>query len=538
MAQRVLLALCLLLLPSIATACLHWVPEEELEPDDDDTVVEDDDDTTATDDDDTTAPDDDDTTVPDDDDATPEESYEADAIGIVIINDDLEGQPTGETIVGALFSPELLTPSAEEALAQQIWGVTMPLFAMPGEPRTVPAGDRYEVDSINVGQPLFMNSGADSVALGPIDDGGYMPFEGFWLPDLVEGDASWTLQVPAEDSGYGGFHPAPPLPEAAKPEFLRAVGDRVYLLAGETLSAGIASGGGDSDLMVLHAGPDRPAVAVRVDPDGTVALDSSQIPPELLEIGWVELGWYRAERVLHDLEGGLLSLVTGRWTDLDLALLPPGVGYASTEPVELPANMPLEFVIRLEGISLPPDEIPEVQVGGQQAAEVGWISTTEIEVLHPDGLTASGLQDVWVSWPGGAAQGATILAWQELPCDLTESEPNDLASQAHFFVPGLVACGTTNPATDVDTYRFSVAAGDTLVFETLANRLGLPTDTTLTLLDMSGNQEAWSDDDAGMWDSLIVWTAPAAGQYLLQVASFQNQVGGPGYDYQLLTSIQ
>jgi hypothetical protein len=141
-----------------------------------------------------------------------------------------------------------------------------------------------------------------------------------------------------------------------------------------------------------------------------------------------------------------------------------------------------------------------------------------------------------VQWEAGVAFGSVLVVAEPIPCGLTESEPNDLASQAHFFVPGLVACGTIDPPSDLDNYRFTAAVGTTYTFEVLASRLGHPTDPTLALLDMDGNTVVFSDDEGGLLDPILTWAAPAAGQYLLQVASFQNQSGGPDHSYQLLTS--
>ena len=528
-------ALSLLVLPLLATACLHWVPEEDLEPDDDDGVPDDDD---AIPDDDDAVPDDDDA-VPDDDDAVPVDTYEADAIGLLMIMDDRHGEPTGQTIGGALFSEALLAPSAEEALVEELFDSSWPLFAEPGEPRQLSPGDHYDVVGTHVGDALFLNAGADSAALS-WTGAGYLPEAGLWLPDLLGSDTGWVLQVPAGGSGFSGFHEGAPLPEPAEPEFSRMVDSRVHLLAGEHLSGDSASGGGAWDLLLLRTNEDSAAVAFRVEANGAVGVNPDDLPPGMVEGGWAQLAWYRAERVRHDLDGGLLRLVTARWTELELRFLAGGVGYAWTDPPELPAGVPLVFTVLLEEAGVPLDDPPQVMVGGLAAPTVSVASDHELEVSFPDGLYGAGLQDLLVSWTGGAAQGSALLVAEPLSCGLTETEPNDLPSQAQFFIPGVVACGTTDPPTDVDSYRFSAAEGDTLVFETLANRLGLPTDTTLSLQDMAGAELDFNDDgfEDGSWDSLLIWEAQAAGQYLLRVASYENQVGGPGYDYQLITSVE
>ena len=530
-------ALCLLGLPLLASACLHWVPEEELEPGDDD-VGPDDDDVAPDDDDvgpddDDVAPDDDDV-GPDDDDDVPLGEYEANAAALVLVWDDAQGVDDGRTVAAALFNEELLSPSAEEAMTESVFGISWPLFAEPGESRYVQGGGHYEVEPVHVGEPLFVNSGPDSLPLVWTGTGYRRPDESMTLPALLDG-ADWVLQVPADGAGFGGFHGGPRLPGPAKPEFERLVGDRVHLLAGQDLS-GQSSSVEDAatDLLIVGNAENIGATAFHVA-DGGVTVTWPELPVEIEDGGQTQLTWYRAARRRIELDGGPLMLVTGRWTQLRLLTLPEDVAYAWTDPVELPRGEPTVFTVQIEDVVLPPDSEVQVVIG-TQTADQATVTNDHLVVSFTSGLLATGTHDMVIQWEGGAAAGSAWVTAEPIPCGMTESEPNDAYEVADFFVPGGVVCGTIDPPSDLDTYRFTASAGGTYTFEILANRVGLPTDSTLTLLEMDGNTLAVSDDEGGLLDSLIVWTAPAPGQYLLQVASFQNQSGGPDHGYQLLTS--
>jgi len=84
-------------------------------------------------------------------------------------------------------------------------------------------------------------------------------------------------------------------------------------------------------------------------------------------------------------------------------------------------------------------------------------------------------------------------------------------------------------------YRFHAAKGQFFTFEVNARRLGSPVDSVLTLLGPQGN-EITGNDDAGSPDSRIDWTAPADGEYMLDVRDLHGH-GGDNFVYLLIAQI-
>jgi hypothetical protein len=93
---------------------------------------------------------------------------------------------------------------------------------------------------------------------------------------------------------------------------------------------------------------------------------------------------------------------------------------------------------------------------------------------------------------------------------------------------------------DVANYPLTVKAGEKLVMEVMARRLGSPLDSILTLYDAKGNQLAENDDWTDLTDSpathhadsRILYTFAAAGTYTLRLRDVQGN-GGDEYAYRL-----
>ncbi len=94
-----------------------------------------------------------------------------------------------------------------------------------------------------------------------------------------------------------------------------------------------------------------------------------------------------------------------------------------------------------------------------------------------------------------------------------------------------------------DWYRFDGRAGEAVVAEVQARRLGSPLDSVLRLFDPSGRPLAFNDDQADLAsalnthhaDSYLSLTLPADGTYRLAIGDIQ-QAGGPEYTYRLRLS--
>ena len=92
--------------------------------------------------------------------------------------------------------------------------------------------------------------------------------------------------------------------------------------------------------------------------------------------------------------------------------------------------------------------------------------------------------------PVAAAKPSVAPAATPMPDSVAEAEPNDLPETASTLtLPGVVT-GLLNPAegssTDADCFRFTVAAGETWIFDTNAARSGSPADTKVDVLHLDG----------------------------------------------------
>jgi hypothetical protein len=106
-------------------------------------------------------------------------------------------------------------------------------------------------------------------------------------------------------------------------------------------------------------------------------------------------------------------------------------------------------------------------------------------------------------------------------------------------MPQLVRGSIGQPG-DTDVYRFIGKAGDTVVAEVYARRLGSPMDPLLRVTDAAGRVLAWNDDyengDMGLVthqaDSYLSLKLPADGAYFVQVSDAQRH-GGDDCNYYL-----
>jgi hypothetical protein len=124
-----------------------------------------------------------------------------------------------------------------------------------------------------------------------------------------------------------------------------------------------------------------------------------------------------------------------------------------------------------------------------------------------------------------------------------EKEPNDQPKTAQRVKLPLIVNGRIGRPGDWDVFRMDGHAGEEMVAEVFARRLGSPLDSVLKLTDASGRQLAFNDDfedkGAGLIthqaDSRILFTFPAKGTYYLHLGDAQ-QKGGPEYTYGLRIS--
>ncbi len=134
------------------------------------------------------------------------------------------------------------------------------------------------------------------------------------------------------------------------------------------------------------------------------------------------------------------------------------------------------------------------------------------------------------------------FAWDALP-ECVEQEPNDSPEHAQLVTLPIIINGRINRPGDHDVFRFEGKAGQEVVAEVNARRLGSPFDSVLRLTDAAGTQLAFNDDcedpACGLIthhaDSYLKTRLPAAGTYNLHLYDAQRQ-GGPEYGYRLRIS--
>jgi hypothetical protein len=150
-------------------------------------------------------------------------------------------------------------------------------------------------------------------------------------------------------------------------------------------------------------------------------------------------------------------------------------------------------------------------------------------------------------YPLVAPSSNCLLATRDFALDdlpvVAEHEPNDRrASAQHVSLP-IVIDGRIGQRGDRDLFAFEGRAGQTVVAEVFARRLGSPLDSALRLTNSAGRTLAFNDDQEDKAfpelthhaDSWLRATLPAAGMYYVELYDAQNQ-GGPQYAYRLRIS--
>jgi hypothetical protein len=124
-----------------------------------------------------------------------------------------------------------------------------------------------------------------------------------------------------------------------------------------------------------------------------------------------------------------------------------------------------------------------------------------------------------------------------------EREPNDSPETAQPMVLPVIVNGRVDRPGDWDVFRFDGKAGQEIIAEVQARRLGSPLDSVLKVTDATGQQLALNDDHEDKGSGLITQHAdsylsvklPANGAYLVYLGDTQHK-GGPDYAYRLRLS--
>ena len=144
----------------------------------------------------------------------------------------------------------------------------------------------------------------------------------------------------------------------------------------------------------------------------------------------------------------------------------------------------------------------------------------------------------------GSGTGVPPVSFNRESADRSETHGRDAhATTAQAVTLPIIVNGRIDSPGDEAVFRFTGRAGEQIVAEVLARRLGSPLDSTLKLTDAAGKQLAFNDDfdDKGSGlethhaDSYLSATLPADGIYFVHLGDAQQQ-GGPAYGYRLRLS--
>ena len=152
--------------------------------------------------------------------------------------------------------------------------------------------------------------------------------------------------------------------------------------------------------------------------------------------------------------------------------------------------------------------------------------TAEITIAPDD---PPGEREVRVICPNGVSE-PIVLNLSDLP-EVRETGTNNSPENAQLVELPAVINGHIKAAAEVDYYRFKANKGDQQLFDVYASRMGSPLDSSLAVLSSDGKELA-RNEDANGFDSLIEFTAPETGDYLLQLRDFRYQ-GGADFKYRI-----
>ena len=257
-------------------------------------------------------------------------------------------------------------------------------------------------------------------------------------------------------------------------------------------------------------------------------------------------GWFQAALTLYDAAGTEVAFSDHCLYQPDplLAYKVPRDGEYVLEIKDALYRGREDFVYRIEAGELP--YITSIfPLGGPAKTRTtvaleGWnLPTNSLTVASADmkpGILPLSVRN------GDLVSNSVLFAVDRLPESLKQ-ESNHTAATAQPVTLPLIINGRIIQPGSWDVYRFEGRAGQALIAEVVARRLGSPLDSLLKLTDAGGKTLAYNDDweDKGQGlqthhaDSLLRVTLPANGTYFLHVGDGQGQ-GSSAHAYRLRVS--
>ena len=147
--------------------------------------------------------------------------------------------------------------------------------------------------------------------------------------------------------------------------------------------------------------------------------------------------------------------------------------------------------------------------------------------------TASGIQAVQLFGTEGAS-GFQLVMIDHLKT-LASNGDNRSTEKALKLSPP-IAVDAAVKSEEIDYYHISCKAGQTYSIEAIAHRIGSQMDPVVRVLDYSGKELQFCDDEGGVWiDARFRFTAPLDGDYLIAVHDV-GYGGGNDFEYRLRIS--
>ena len=143
----------------------------------------------------------------------------------------------------------------------------------------------------------------------------------------------------------------------------------------------------------------------------------------------------------------------------------------------------------------------------------------------------AGVQEFRMTTAAGISNAVPVVA-DDYP-ENSEVEPNDRPQNATTVSIPATCSGKFDSLEDVDGFRFQAQAGQQLILEVQAGRLGSPVDTLVTLMDRSGRLIGRDDDAGGRSDSRLQIGIPRTDEYVAYVRNQTKSGMGPQYYYRL-----
>src|SRR2546421_8282303 len=180
----------------------------------------------------------------------------------------------------------------------------------------------------------------------------------------------------------------------------------------------------------------------------------------------------------------------------------PGVKVELPKPTTQPATTQ-PTTKPVEAVKINPKELKVVATVTPDAAR----GAREIRLITPNGITKP------------------FLIYVEDFAAVAEKEPNNSIAEAQMVKLPAIIVGSIHQPTESDYFKFDARKGQRLIFDVIAARNGSKLDSTLGLFTAQGREVAHDEDTNGL-DSLIDYTVPADGLYVLAIHDLRYQGGG------------